>query len=117
MLYGQDVSNVAHGLYTGDNPPDGATFTYFLGAPAQSVKLTVKNAAGKVVREVNGANYAGVIQRAVWDLRWPPPPPGLGGRGGGGGEEGGGGGGEPDPATAGAGGRGGGRGAGSGGVV
>ena len=117
MLYWEDISNVAHGFYTGDNPPDGATFSYYLGAPAQSVKLTIRNAAGKVVREVNGTNYAGVIQRAVWDLRWPPAPPGLGGRGGGGGEEGGGGAMDPDqPAGGGraggggAGGRGGGRG-------
>jgi photosystem II stability/assembly factor-like uncharacterized protein len=90
MLWWEDISNVAHGFYTGENPAEGATFTYYLGAPAQSVKLTVRNGAGKVVREVNGTNYAGVIQRVVWDLRWPALPAGLGGRGGGGGgEEGG----------------------------
>ena len=102
MLYWEDISNVAHGFYTGENPPEGATFTYYLGAPAQNVKLTVRNATGKVVREVTGTNYQGVIQRVVWDLRWPPAA-GFGGRGGGGGEEGG----AMDPA--------GGRGAGGGG--
>src|SRR6185503_3759960 len=76
----------------------------------------------KVVREVNGTNYQGVIQRAVWDLRWPPAPPGLGGRGGGGGEEGGGAAPEPDQPPgggrgAGGGGGGGGRGGGRGNVV
>lgn len=118
MLYWEDVSNVAHGFYTGDNPPDGATFTYYLGAPAQAVKLTVRNAAGNTIREINGTNHLGVIQRVVWDLRYPPPAPGLGGRGrGGGGEEGG----PPptmDPQTGGGGGRGGaggGRGGGRGG--
>jgi photosystem II stability/assembly factor-like uncharacterized protein len=93
MLNWEDISNVAHGFYTGENPPDGATFTYYLGAPAQSVKLRVRNAAGKVVREIDGTNHAGVIQRAVWDLRWPPVRVALGGRGGGGGgggDEGGG---------------------------
>jgi photosystem II stability/assembly factor-like uncharacterized protein len=90
MLYWEDISNVAHGFYAGENPPDGATFSYYLSAPAQSVTLSVKNAAGKVVREISGSGYGGVIQRAVWDLRWKPAPPGLGGRGGGGGEEGGG---------------------------
>jgi photosystem II stability/assembly factor-like uncharacterized protein len=112
MLYWEDISNVAHGFFTGENPPDGAQFSYYLGAPAQSVKLTIRNATGKIVREINGTNYAGMIQRAVWDLRWPPAPPGLGGRGGGGGggEEGGGG---AEPAA----GRGGGRGAGRATVV
>lgn len=89
MLWWEDISNVAHGVFTGENPADGATFTYYLGAPAHSAKLTVKNAAGKVVREITGTTAPGVIQRAVWDLRWPPAPPGLGGRGGGAGEEGG----------------------------
>ena len=89
MLWWEDISNVAHGIFTGENPADGATFTYYLGAPAQSAKLTVKNAAGKVVREIRGTTQPGVIQRVVWDLRWPPAPPALGGRGGGGGEEGG----------------------------
>jgi photosystem II stability/assembly factor-like uncharacterized protein len=122
MIYWEDVSNVAHGFYTGDNPADGATFTYYLGAPAQNVRLTVRNAAGKVIRDLSGTNHAGVINRVVWDLRYPPAPPGLGGRGGGGGGEEG----APpptmDPATGGGGGRGGagaggGRGGGRGGVV
>ena len=122
MIWWEDVSNVAHGFYTGENPVDGATFTYWLGAPAQSAKLTVRNATGKVIREINGTTHANLIQRVVWDLRHPvPAPTGFGGRGGGGGEEGG----PPptmDPATGGgggeatAGGRGGRGGAGRGGA-
>jgi hypothetical protein len=77
-------------MYTGENPADGATFTYALGAPAQKVRLIVRNSAGAVVREVAGATSSGKLQRVVWDLRHTPPPVIAGGRGGGGGEEGGG---------------------------
>ncbi len=91
VLYWEDISNTAHGMYTGENPADGATFTYALGAPAQRVRLIVRNAAGKTVREVAGANTPGQLQRVVWDLRHTPPPASAFGRGGGGGgEEGGG---------------------------
>jgi len=89
-LYWEDISNTAHGMYTGENPADGATFTYSLGTVAQKVRLTVRNAAGKVVREMAGPTRAGVMQRVIWDLRHTPPPTIAGGRGGGGGEEGGG---------------------------
>jgi photosystem II stability/assembly factor-like uncharacterized protein len=97
MLYWEDISNMAHGFYAGDNPADGAAFTYWLGAAATSVKLTVRNAAGKTVREIAGTTTPRAVQRVNWDLRWPPAAPGLGGRfgGGGGGEEGGG---PPPPA-------------------
>ena len=90
MLYWEDISNTAHGMYTGENPADGATFSYSLGAPAQKVRLIVRNAVGAVVREVAGATSNGKLQRVVWDLRHAPPPAIAGGRGQGGGEEGGG---------------------------
>ena len=90
VLYWEDISNTAHGMYTGENPADGATFTYSLGAPAQTVRLIVRGPDGKVVREVAGATSTGVIQRAVWDLRHVPPPASAVGRGGGGEEAGGG---------------------------
>src|SRR5205085_3007442 len=69
----------------------GATFTYYLGQPAQKVRLIVSGAAGKVIRDLPGPVTAGSIHRVNWDLRFSVPP-GVG-RGGGGGEEGGGGGG------------------------
>ncbi len=94
MLYWEDVSNMNHYFYTAENPVEGATFTYSLGAPAQKVRLIVSSTGptGRVIKEINGSTATGLINRVNWDLRFPLPP-GMGGRGGGGGEEGGGGGG------------------------
>jgi photosystem II stability/assembly factor-like uncharacterized protein len=89
MLYWEDVSNMNHYFFTAENPAEGATFTYYLGQPAQKVRLIVTGSTGKPIREVNGSAEAGTIHRVNWDLRYPAPP--GGGRGGGGGEEGGGG--------------------------
>jgi photosystem II stability/assembly factor-like uncharacterized protein len=99
--YWQDVSTAAHNFYAAENPAEGATFTYHLAKASPSVKFTVTNAAGKVVRELTGPGTAGVLQRINWDLRYAPPA-GGGFAFGGGGEEAGG-----PPAEAGAGGRGG----------
>jgi photosystem II stability/assembly factor-like uncharacterized protein len=93
MHYWEDISNTAHGEYTGENPTDGAVFTYHLGTAAQRAQLVVRGPNGKVVRELEASTTPGVIHRAAWDLRHRPPPAGAGGAGGGGGEEGGGGGG------------------------
>jgi len=118
MLYWEDVSNMAQGLFFAENPADGAVFTYYLSKPAQKVKLTIRGANGKVIREIDGPAKAGMIQRAVWDLRHVPPPASTG-AGNFGGEEGSGGAGAPADTGAasgrgGRGGRGGGRGAGGG---
>jgi len=112
MWYWDDISNMAQGFYAAENPADGATFSYWLNKPAEKVRLIVRGADNKVIREVEGKTARGVINRSVWDLRHVPPPASAAGRGGGGGEEGGGGGGgEPGGGEAGAGGgRGGGRG-------
>ena len=113
LLYWEDISNTAHGMYTGENPADGAVFTYSLGSPAQSVRLTIRGPDGKVIREIAGPTSSGAVRRVVWDLRHEPPPSSAVGRGGGG-EEGG----AAPPPPAGdsaAGGRGGGRGARGGG--
>ena len=88
MQYWDDVSNMAQGFYAAENPPDGAVFSYYLSRPAQNVRLTIRDAKGKVVREINGRTAAGVIVRSAWDLRHAPPPATVGT--GGGGEEGGG---------------------------
>jgi photosystem II stability/assembly factor-like uncharacterized protein len=88
MQYWEDISNTAQGMYAGENPADGAVFTYSLGSPAQHVRLVVKGADGKTIREIAGATSPGFIHRVTWDLRHVPPPASTGG--GGGGEEGGG---------------------------
>jgi len=87
-------------FYAADNPPFGATFTYYLkeglktkaeqrrdaekkgGAPypdaaalraeaeeeAPEITLTVADAAGRVIRRINGPVAQG-LQRVTWDLR------------------------------------------------
>ena len=86
--YWADVSTAAHGIYAAENPAEGAVFTYHLGRTAPSVKFTVTNAAGRVVRQLEGPGQAGRILRVNWDLRYAPATGGGGGFGGGG-EEGG----------------------------
>ncbi|MBV9435866.1 MAG: hypothetical protein JOZ44_07425, partial [Acidobacteria bacterium] len=79
----------------GKNPPDGALIDYFLPDAAQSVKLEIYDAAGKLVRSIGTqpepfdtapanapeywfeqakalSNHAG-LNRYVWDLRYPAP--------------------------------------------
>jgi photosystem II stability/assembly factor-like uncharacterized protein len=66
-----------HKAFFGDNPPEGALLTYFLkDKPDEKakVKITVKNAAGEVVREMDGAKEQG-LNRAAWDLRHEAPIP------------------------------------------
>lgn len=89
MLYPADVSTAAHAIYTAPNPAEGATFTYHLSSAAQSVRLTVTNAAGRQIRQLTGPLTANRLHRVQWDLRYPPAAGGFGGFGGGG-EEGGG---------------------------
>jgi photosystem II stability/assembly factor-like uncharacterized protein len=57
--------------FSGPNAPLGATFTYFLKKKLEGrgqVRLTIRDAAGKTVRELTGVNEAG-FQRVTWDLR------------------------------------------------
>ncbi len=88
-LYRADVSTAAHAFYASENPAEGATFTYFVPSRIDTVRFTVTNASGRVVRTFTASAKAGVVQRVNWDLRWPAPAGGFGGFGGGG-EEGGG---------------------------
>jgi hypothetical protein len=88
-------------LFLGQNPAPGATLAYRLKADAKDVKWTIRDAGGRVVRElsgdaVKGQSVAG-LNIVKWDLRIQPlrpvpPPPGANGQtGGGGGGFGGGG--------------------------
>lgn len=118
---GRGKASLGESFYTADNPPFGATFTYYLKEglrtrrqqrrdaerklreadpagngykypsaaeltaedeeEAPAVLLTIKDAAGEVVRRLNGPTGAG-LQRVTWDLRFPaaqlapPRPPG-----------------------------------------
>jgi photosystem II stability/assembly factor-like uncharacterized protein len=103
MTYWEDISNTAQGMYAGENPADGAEFTYNIAKLANRVRLTVRGADGKVIREMAGSTTPG-MHRTTWDLRHVPPPASAGS--GGGGEEGGGGPPAPADSAAGRGGRG-----------
>jgi photosystem II stability/assembly factor-like uncharacterized protein len=86
--------NTGHKIFLAENPPDGALLTYSLAASVaeqasdkadpvakdakkdkkkeKKVKITVTDAAGAVVRELEGPAEAG-FNRTNWDLRHEPP--------------------------------------------
>jgi hypothetical protein len=72
--YWEDFSNRAQGAYAGDNPPDGAIIHYSLAQAVAEAKLIVTAPNGKTVRVFDVPGDAGIIHRAVWDLRHDPPP-------------------------------------------
>jgi photosystem II stability/assembly factor-like uncharacterized protein len=84
-------------LFLGENPVAGATLAYRLKGDVKTVKFTIKDAGGSVVRELSGTetrdrNKAG-LNIVKWDLRVQPleplppapgaPPAPAGGGGGG----------------------------------
>jgi hypothetical protein len=68
--------------FRGQNPQGGTAISYYLKAAATGdVKITISDATGRVVREMDGTKDAG-LNRVQWNLG---PNPVLGGRFGGGG--------------------------------
>jgi photosystem II stability/assembly factor-like uncharacterized protein len=56
-------------VFKGRNPAFGAYINYYLsGTPTDDVTITIEDAKGRKVRELDAGNRAG-INRAVWDLR------------------------------------------------
>ncbi len=56
----------------GDNPPYGATITYYLKSAApQNVAITIQDGKGQTVRSLNGPGRPG-LHRVYWDLRDTP---------------------------------------------
>ena len=67
-------ADTGHKVFLGPNPPE-AMITYYLKAKPdekEKVKITITDAAGKTVREMDGEKDAG-IDRVGWDLRYDPP--------------------------------------------
>ena len=65
-------------LTAGQNPPYGASINYWLKtAPATAPEITIRDAAGKLVRTLSGARGVG-LNRVHWDLgNQPTVPPRL----------------------------------------
>lgn len=82
--------------FLGENPRPGA-IAYYLKTDAKEVKLTIRDGAGQVVRELSGEDTKDQARAGInlvhWDLRVAPLPSPESGEGGGGGGFGGGGGG------------------------
>ncbi|HXV85416.1 MAG TPA: hypothetical protein VD793_01900 [Gemmatimonadales bacterium] len=78
----KDQSYRGQGAYAGENPPFGAMVSYYLAQPARRVTISVQDAGGRVIRQLEGPGVPGTIHRLTWDLRHEPPPQ-VGGAGGG----------------------------------
>ncbi len=59
-------------MSTGQDPRYGADINYFVADSGGQARITISDADGYVVREVNGPARAG-INRVYWDLRHPAP--------------------------------------------
>ncbi len=68
MNYWKDTSYRAQATFMGDNPVDGTLVTYSLSPGSGPARLTVRNAAGDVVRELAVPSAPG-LHRVDWDLR------------------------------------------------
>ena len=61
--------------YRAENPELGTNVSYYLREPVgDDIEITIRDAAGMVVRELTGPKDAG-IHRVVWDLRAEPSGP------------------------------------------
>lgn len=56
----------------GDNPPWGASLSYWLGPDASDVRLEIVDAAGEVVARVNTPSARAGLNRAWWGLDYTP---------------------------------------------
>ena len=88
--------------FWGQNPESGAFISYYLKEAPKDIRISIRDAGGKVVREISADELKSVrragLNRAYWDLRHQPVEAPRGGRGQGPGGPGGfGGGGSPGP--------------------
>jgi photosystem II stability/assembly factor-like uncharacterized protein len=84
-------SFIGSALFFAPNAPSGLLLDYYAKSAAP-VEITIADKAGNKIRTINARAEAGVVNRAVWDMRYDapiPPEAGRGGRGGGRGGRGG----------------------------
>jgi photosystem II stability/assembly factor-like uncharacterized protein len=64
--------------FWGENPPPGAIISFYLGTAARDVRITIRDADGKIVRQFGPDETAppqpGAVRRIVWNLRHQPLP-------------------------------------------
>ena len=66
--------NLAQGVWTAPNPPNGAILNYFVKAQSKDdVVITVADKGGKVVRTLRNLPRTAGVNQAVWDLRYDGP--------------------------------------------
>ena len=59
-------------VFKAKNPPSGAYINYYLkGTPTEDVSITIEDAKGNKIRELDASNRSG-LNRAVWDLHGDP---------------------------------------------
>jgi photosystem II stability/assembly factor-like uncharacterized protein len=64
----------AQRVFIGPNPPFGALLTYYVKSARQGpAGITIRDAAGTIVRNLEGRAESG-LNRVVWDLRTSAPP-------------------------------------------
>ncbi|MGD2136346.1 MAG: hypothetical protein PVF27_09300, partial [Gemmatimonadales bacterium] len=70
--YWKDTSYRGQAAYAGENPPDGAIVTYYLGRADDAGLITITDDEGTVVRRFAVSGARG-LHRVIWDLRHEPP--------------------------------------------
>lgn len=65
--------NLGQKIWRGENPPSGATISYYLREPNKEGRLTVKDANGKVIRTIRNIPGLAGVNSTEWDLRYDVP--------------------------------------------
>ena len=82
IRYRNERAHTGNMIFEGENPPAGAIIDYWLSSTGTNVSITVHDAMGAEIAQVNGGSERG-MNRSTWNLRHGAA--GGGGRGGGGG--------------------------------
>jgi photosystem II stability/assembly factor-like uncharacterized protein len=65
--------NLGHKFFVAQNPPFGATISYYLKEEVkEDVKIVIQDSQGQQIRELKGQKNAG-INRLVWDMKYGTP--------------------------------------------
>ncbi|MBV6521570.1 MAG: hypothetical protein MNPFHGCM_01709 [Gemmatimonadaceae bacterium] len=69
-------ANLGQKVWVGENPPYGATISYYLkNNEKDTVRVTVSDNSGNVIRTLRAAPGLAGVNRVTWDLRYDGSPP------------------------------------------